>query len=344
MPDAPAFPLEVAAGVELAADDAFADDAGELVDVAALDVAALDEGALDAAALADAPAEPLAAGEPDARNDAEGLAADVPSAAGEPLVPGVAPEGPHATERRRAARADEAMTLVLMRRLGAYDMPRARGTRGATLRSMLRARELARRIGRRRSRSIGIACIAYGASGLVLLSALALSIIPMLKTIDTVATSSADLRSTLATTHTAFDGFAMSVVDARRSAERASAAARSSAATAKQLADGMSVSIFGAQPLASLASGFQRQSSDLTALAEEIDALATSLGQNETDVRAIGTSLGALERRAGAIGVDGASWVAPALVLLLLWLAIPAVAAIWLGIVLVRGAATRRAA
>ena len=106
--------LEV--GAALAADDA----AGEPVAVAELG-AALDAALAVAAAdaLAFTAAELLARADGDAEvvfanADADGLTADDPNAAGEPLAPGVVPAGPHAIERKRAATAVVAMTLVLM--------------------------------------------------------------------------------------------------------------------------------------------------------------------------------------------------------------------------------------
>ena len=107
-------PLEV--GAALAADEA----AGELVEVAEVDVAelapALDVAAADA--LAFTAAEPLARADGDAdvefaNADADGLTADDPNAAGEPLAPGVVPVGPHAIERKRAATAVVAMTVLM---------------------------------------------------------------------------------------------------------------------------------------------------------------------------------------------------------------------------------------
>ncbi len=206
---------------------------------------------------------------------------------------------------------------------------------------VLRPRDVVRRIGRRRTRLVGAVFIAYGASGIVLLAALALAVLPMMATIDTVARSSADVRATLATTRDAFDGFGTSLVDARHSAERASAAARSSATAAKQLADGMSISIFGAQPLISLSTGFQRQSADLQALGDELDRLAASLGRNEADVHAIREEVASLQVRAGAVGVDGAAWLLPGLFLFIAWLALPAAAALWAGIALLRYSSSR---
>jgi hypothetical protein len=108
-----------------AAADAPAEAAGELVDVPVLGAALVAElaTALDVAAadgLETAAAEPEACADGDAdvvfaNADADGLTADDPNAAGEPLAPGVVPAGPHATERKRAAMAAVAMTLVLMK-------------------------------------------------------------------------------------------------------------------------------------------------------------------------------------------------------------------------------------
>jgi hypothetical protein len=180
-----------------------------------------------------------------------------------------------------------------------------------------------------------IALIAYGASGVLLLAALSVSLLPMTATIDAVARSSDDVRTTLLTTQNAFDDFGTSLVAARRSAERAADAARSSAAAAKQLADGMAISIFGAQPLIGLSAGFQRQSTDLQSLADELDRLATSLGTNENDIRAIRVQITSLSSRVALIS-GGSALLLPALFFLVAWLAIPAIVALWLGISLLR--------
>lgn len=187
------------------------------------------------------------------------------------------------------------------------------------------------------------ALIAYGVSGMLLLAALSASLLPMTATIDAIARSSNDVRSTLVTTQNAFDDFGTSLATAKRSAQRAADAARSSAAAAKQLADGMSISIFGAQPLIGLAAGFRQQSSDLQSLADELDRLATSLGTNETDVHAIRVEISSLASRAAVIG-GGSALLLPALFVLLAWLAVPAVVAVWAGIALFRAPAIRRRA
>ena len=94
--------------------------AGELVAADGDETAPDAEADGEAAALAladadaDAAAEPL--GDPEGERTAEGLPEDVPSAAGEPLAPGVCvPDGPHAIARASAARTVEPI-MVLMRR------------------------------------------------------------------------------------------------------------------------------------------------------------------------------------------------------------------------------------
>lgn len=201
-------------------------------------------------------------------------------------------------------------------------------------------------MGRRTSRMIAFALIAYGIAGLVLLSILGMAILPMTNTIDTIAHSSADVSDALASTRDAFDGFGASLTEAQRSAERAATAARSSSRAATDLANGMSLSIFGAQPLLSLATGFRQQGTDLAALADELDQLAASLASNGDDVRELRGEVATLHARATALGTttSGPSWLVPALLLLLAWMALPALGALLGGLVLLRASTGRRGA
>ena len=112
----------VAPGDALAPADDAADAAGELDEVTALDAPAL--GLATAEPLGEARAEPLGAEDEVANADAEGLTADDPSAAGEPLEPGVVPAGPQAMARMRVASEESAMTVFLMTPRRANDMPR----------------------------------------------------------------------------------------------------------------------------------------------------------------------------------------------------------------------------
>ena len=205
---------------------------------------------------------------------------------------------------------------------------------------------MVRRVGRRRARVIAAILIAYGALGLLLLSALGIALVPMTNTIDTISRSSADVGTALASTRDAFDGFGASLSEAQGSAERAATAARSSSRAATDLANGMSISIFGAQPLLSLASGFRQQGADLAALADQLDVLAASLARNGDDVRALRAEVATLHTRATALGTTpaGPSWLVPILVLLMAWMAVPPLAALIAGLVLLRASSGRRGA
>ena len=205
---------------------------------------------------------------------------------------------------------------------------------------------MVRSIGRRRSRAIAAVLIAYGLAGVVILGILTSAVIPMTNTLDTIARSSADVGQVLASTRDAFDGFGSSLTEAQRSAERAAAAARSSSQAARGLANGMSISIFGAQPLASLASGFRQQADDLSALADELDVLARSLSQNGADVRELREEVATLHTRATWLGssAQGPAWLVPALLLVILWLAVPPIGALIVGVLLLRASTGHHAA
>jgi hypothetical protein len=108
----------------------------------------------------------------------------------------------------------------------------------------------------------------------------------------------------------------------------------------------MSISIFGAQPLLSLASGFRQQGTDLAALADQLDELGASLAKNGDDVRVLREEVATLHTRATALGSApaGPSWLVPALLVLVAWMALPPLAALLGGIVLLRASSGRRGA
>jgi hypothetical protein len=198
-----------------------------------------------------------------------------------------------------------------------------------------------RRFGRRRVRFIATALVTYGATGLLLAIALAAAITPALAGLDALARSSIDARQALSSTRNAFDGFAVSLVDARTSAERAATSARSSAATARRLGDAMSLSVFGAQPLLSIATDFRRQGQDLDDLAVSVDQLAAALARNELDVRVLRDDVSVLRDRVAALDTVSALQVTPAGIVLLLvvaWFAVQAVAFLVAGVALWRRA------
>ena len=193
-------------------------------------------------------------------------------------------------------------------------------------------RSAARATGRS-ARTLAAALIAYGVLGCVVVLALTLAVAPAMSTLDALARSSADVQGTLTTTRDAFDGFGTSLIEARRSSERAASTARTTAKTARQLGDAMGISIFGARPLLPIANGFQQQSSDLDALATELDALGTALARDETDVESLRDQVTALRDRAIVLSASAPETLplAPILYALLAWLALQAIGAIWVG-------------
>lgn len=208
----------------------------------------------------------------------------------------------------------------------------------------LTSQTLVRRIGRRRARITAAALVTYGAIGLLLAIALAAAIAPALAGIDALSRSSVDARRALSSTRDAFDGFAVSLVDARLAAERAADSARSSAATARRLGDAMSLSVFGAQPLLPIANDFRRQSEDLEGLAKGVDQLAAALSANELDVRVLRDDVSVLRDRIAGLDSASALQAAPAGVVLLLvvaWFAIWALAFVVAGVALWRYAPAR---
>ncbi len=203
---------------------------------------------------------------------------------------------------------------------------------------------LMRRFGRRRARVAAAALVTYGAIGLVLAIALAAAIAPALAGIDALSRSSVDARRALSSTTDAFDGFAVSLVDARLAAERAADSARSSAATARRLGDAMSLSVFGAQPLLPIANDFRRQSEDLEGLAAGVDQLAAALSANELDVRVLRDDVSVLRDRIAGLDSASALQAAPVGVVLLLvvaWFAACALAFVVAGLALWRYAPPR---
>lgn len=194
-------------------------------------------------------------------------------------------------------------------------------------------------MGRRNVRLTAAALVTYGAIGFLLAVLLAAAIAPALAGIDALARSSGDARRALSSTRDAFDGFAVSLVDARLAAERAASSARSSAATARRLADAMSLSVFGAQPLLPIATDFRRQSQDLEDLATGVDQLAAALSANELDVRVLRDDVTVLRDRIAGVDTTSALQAAPVGIVLLLvvaWFAAMALAFVVAGIALWR--------
>lgn len=198
-------------------------------------------------------------------------------------------------------------------------------------------------LSRRTRRRLGLALVAYGGAGVLLLLVFGLianSAIERLALVDPAAGALSDASAILGDTSTAFGGFGTSLENAQNSMAQAATSARDASATSSRLADGMSISIFGAQPLASLSQDFRKEASDLDAMAKQFDALTVSLKSNQQDVAKIRGDMALLKTR-----VDMARSAAPVSVdslrallgLLVLWLALPAIVALGAGAYLYAG-------
>lgn len=200
----------------------------------------------------------------------------------------------------------------------------------------------------RRRRGLAWALIAYGVAGIVLLVVTAVVGIGMAARLELLMTD-ADETLTAASRSVdaaaaSFTGIDSSLTEAEASAEDAAGLARRASATLDALGAAMQLSIFGAQPLLPLAGEFSASADLAGELAGRLDAVGSSLGDTRDDVGDIGTELEVLGRELAQLSDSAASDPAPPLrvlgALLLLWLALPAVAALVSGSILL--AASRR--
>ena len=168
------------------------------------------------------------------------------------------------------------------------------------------------------------------------------SVIDRLALVDPAAGALSDASAILGDTTSAFGGFGTSLESAQQSTMQAATSARDASATANRVADGMNISILGAQPFASVSQDFRKEAQDLAKMADLLDTLTVSLKTNQQDVAKIRGDLALLKTR-----IDSARSAAPVsvdslralLILLVLWLALPALAALGGGAWLLRTSA-----
>lgn len=191
---------------------------------------------------------------------------------------------------------------------------------------------------------VAIGLVIYGASGLVLVVAAIVGGWSGIARIDAAVGSVTEASETLDAVGDAFAGFDASLESAGTSAEDAATASRNASSTATRLADAMGLSIFGAQPLLPLANDFRRQADDLRAVADDLDVLGGSLAKDRDEVKGIHDHVSVLSAKIRAFGNPaGGTGIAVLLVALLLWLGAQAVAALAVGILLLRRRSHRRA-
>jgi len=185
--------------------------------------------------------------------------------------------------------------------------------------------------------------ILYGLLGLVLVLTGAVIGLELASRIERLAaTADGTLAAAVRSTDAAADAFTnvdVSLAESEASADAAAVLARDASATLASLARAMELSVFGAQPLLPLAGEFDASSEQASALGDTLDRVGRSLGDTRSDVASIGTELDGLSAELAALrDVNGAGGAAPPLrlfvVLLLLWLLIPAVGGLLAGLTL----------
>ncbi|HUF06270.1 MAG TPA: hypothetical protein VMP86_02650 [Candidatus Binatia bacterium] len=194
-------------------------------------------------------------------------------------------------------------------------------------------------------RPLAWALIAYGLLGIALLVSGALYGLEMAGRVERLATAAdGTLAAAARSIRAAADSFASvddSLSESEASADEAAALAREASGTLDSLSIAMRISVLGAQPLLPLADEFATSADQAAELAETLDAVGASLGGTRTDVAIIGVELDTLSRELEALrGSGGTDAGSPPLrlfaALLLSWLAIPAIAALLIGLVLLR--------
>lgn len=224
----------------------------------------------------------------------------------------------------------------------------------ASDRSSLAALMFGRMPSARDRRRLGIGLLAFGVAGLVILVAAAAFVLASLGSLGPtdgdIQTQVAALdhsldatSTTLGETQTAMGNLTGSVSSAATSARGASDLAAQLATTMHDVSGAMNLSILGGRPFAALGGEFDQVAVRSTAVAGQLQSLARSLDSNAADSASLGAQIGNLQASVAELraavgpgsvisGVASTLAIARAMLLaIVVWLAIPAVAATWLG-------------
>lgn len=206
----------------------------------------------------------------------------------------------------------------------------------------------------RRRRQLAAGLIAYGAVGLLLFFLSVPVIIGPLASLGRIATQRGDAARWLDLTGQGLDDVGRGSANAGTSLVSAATAARNAALLAQELSasmtslrDASSLSILGSQPLAGLTDSFDGVAVRARDLSSSMTSLAGSLEQNTGDFAAVSVDTAALREQVsslrdalaatGSAGVESlAAWLVPAALLLVTWLATPALASLVAGIWMLR--------
>jgi hypothetical protein len=192
-------------------------------------------------------------------------------------------------------------------------------------------------------RLLGIGLLVWGTVGLlIVIAGLTAGLDAASRTEALIASSDRALNAASASaqrTADALDGVAVGIGQAQSSTVRAATLAHDASATLDSMADSMSITILGTQPFQPLASDFADSAQNAAALADELEALAGSLETTGADTDLLADELRLLGD-ALADATDGTGSVPPlrlALLVVLVWVAIPTLGAFVIGLALVRG-------
>ena len=223
----------------------------------------------------------------------------------------------------------------------------------------------------RRRRRIGAALVGFGVTGLLLVVAAGALVLGSLSAVNDAATGfekqRVEIVAMLGPASTALSNAATSASNAGASLRETSEAASQAASLTTRLAEsfeGLSslgtFEIFGTRPFGQLSGQFAQVATESRALSADLITAATAMNTNIADSDAVATDLRVLAAQLSRLEASlapptGTGAVANAtlpldlarivLVGLLLWLAVPALASIWIGWRLARpGDARKRAA
>jgi hypothetical protein len=195
-----------------------------------------------------------------------------------------------------------------------------------------------------RRRALAWALVLYGVAGLALAVTGAAVGLDLATRVERLADDAdGTLAAAAGATRAAADSFEnvdASLSDAQESASAASALSRDASGTLRSLALAMQLSLLGSQPLLPIADEFATSADQADALAETLASVGGSLGDTRTDLTVVGTELGALaDRLEGLRGADDDAAPPPLrlfVMLLLMWLVLPAIAALVTGLAMLR--------
>jgi hypothetical protein len=205
-----------------------------------------------------------------------------------------------------------------------------------------------------RRRAEGVALVAFGLTGIVLV-VLGLAVLARLGATDPSpgappATDPAvELRLTLAASEAALRDAATSsrsagagLVEAADAAGAAGTLMTDLGSTMRGLAEALRISVLGAQPFAAVAPAFDAVADRASAVATDLEAVRTTVRVGADDLEALADRLAGLGDRVSSLresvgaamlgGFEGLESLRLFAVALLAWLAVPAVASVWLGI------------